>query len=302
MSQDLKVLEKIELILADFSHGLTRPEQKLIRDLVFGILQSQSSLLSEIARAIDPHEDAKAIHKRLDRNLGNFDLRKAYERAQAKMLSRVDEKFLFIFDPSEIVKPFAEKMEGLSKVRDASEKPRYTYTKIGKKVEIKSLKPGYPLRVAIAMSPRGEIIPVELAIYSYASEFFVSQNDETLQAMENLIHKTNFFRLWFWIGNSTRTRSCGIYAGLDRSSLSGLRSSGSSGFQVNPEKPRAKPTLVKKWQKNTHFYPQTSGSPTARKGEIKTYLFEFTALVPLWKAGTLSLTLRHKKPGRNSFL
>ena len=67
-------------------------------------------------------------------------LRKIYERAQSKMLSRVDEKFLFIFDPSEIVKPFAEKMEGLSKVRDASDKPRYTYTKIGKKVELPNLK------------------------------------------------------------------------------------------------------------------------------------------------------------------
>ena len=76
MSQDLKVLEKIDLILADFSRGLPRPEQKFVRDLVFGILQSQSSLLSKIARAIDPEEDAKAIHKRLDRNLGHFDLRK----------------------------------------------------------------------------------------------------------------------------------------------------------------------------------------------------------------------------------
>lgn len=192
MSQDLKVLEKIELILSEFSRGLSRPEQKFLRDLVFGILQSQSSLLSKIARAVDPEGNAKAIHKRLDRNLGYFDLKKAYERAQSKMLSRVDEKYLFIFDPSEIVKPFAEKMEGLSKVRDASDKPRCSYTKIGKKVEIPNLKPGYPLRVAIAMSPEGEILPVELAIYSYASEFFISQNDETLQSMETLIHKTNF--------------------------------------------------------------------------------------------------------------
>jgi hypothetical protein len=192
MSQDLKVLEKIELILADFSRGLSRPEYKFLRDLVFGILQSQSALLSEITRAIAEPENERTVYDRLDINLGRYDLSYAYRRAQSTILSRIDEKYLFIFDPSEIVKPFAEKMEGLSRVRDASEKVRYTYTKTGKKVEIKNLKPGYPLRVAIAMSPSGDILPIELAIYSYASEFFVSQNDETLQAMENLIHKTNF--------------------------------------------------------------------------------------------------------------
>jgi hypothetical protein len=134
MSQDLKVLEKIELILSDFSRGLPRPEQKFLRDLVFGILQSQSSLLSKIVRAIAPEEEVITVYKRLENNLGYYNLAKAYERAQTPMLSRVGEKFLFIFDPSEIVKPWATKMEGLSRVRDASEKPRSTYTKTGKQV------------------------------------------------------------------------------------------------------------------------------------------------------------------------
>ena len=60
----------------------------------------------------------------MDINLGHYDLSRAYERAQKRMLRQVDESFLFIFDPSEVVKPFGKKMEGLTFVLDASEKPR----------------------------------------------------------------------------------------------------------------------------------------------------------------------------------
>jgi len=190
--QDFDVLFKIEQILAGFSQGLTIPECKFLKDLVFGILRSQSSLLSEISRAIAVKQEVKRIYKRLDINLGRYDLTRCYERAQTEMLERVDETFLFIFDPSEIVKPFAKKMEGLALVRDASEKPLKIRTPLGKTVEKHPLKPGYPLRVAIAMSQNGDILPIELSLYSCASEFFISENDEYIQALETLIHKTHF--------------------------------------------------------------------------------------------------------------
>jgi hypothetical protein len=191
MSLDLEALSKIEGFLAEFSRTLSRPEQKFLKDLVFGILQSRSSLLSEIVRAICTADELEAGYKRLDTNLGYYDLTRAYERAQSRMLSRVDENTLFIFDPSEIVKPFAEKMEGLSRVRDASEKPIIKKSALGKKVKVPVLKPGYPLRVAVAMSSNGDLVPIELSLYSTASEFFDSRNDEYIQSLETLIHKAD---------------------------------------------------------------------------------------------------------------
>ena len=190
--KDRDVVERCAALVAEFGRGLSRPEQKFLQDLVFGILCSQSSLLSEISRAIAQGKNVRTVLKRLDFNLGRYDLKKPYERAQSHLLRRVDESYLFIFDPSEIVKPFAKKMEGLAKVRDASEKPRIVTTAIGKKVMVPVLKPGYPLRVAIAMSPTGDVLPIELSLYSCASEFFVSENDEYINALETLIHKTNF--------------------------------------------------------------------------------------------------------------
>ena len=109
------------------------------------------------------------------------------------MLCRVDESFLFIFDPSEVVKPYGKKMEGIALVRDASEKPRVIKDPVsGKFREMPVLRFGYPLRVAIALSPTGGILPLELSLYSARSEDFLSENDEYIQAISPLIHQTNF--------------------------------------------------------------------------------------------------------------
>ena len=141
--KDLDIATRTAALVADFGRGYSRPEQKFLQDLVFGILHSRSCLLSEISRAIGEGKNVRTVLKRLDFNLGRYDLSRAYERAQTRMLRGIDENYLFIFDPSEIVKPFAKMMEGLCRVRDASEKPRYVYTKVGKKAEIPNLKPGW---------------------------------------------------------------------------------------------------------------------------------------------------------------
>lgn len=290
MSDDLKLLAKIDGFLSEFSNGLRVPERKFLRDLVFGVLQAKTSLLSEIVRAICTPETVEAGYKRLDTNLGAYDLSRPYERAQLKMLGRIDKSFLFIFDPSEVVKPFAEKMEGLSKVRDASEKPRRVKTKIGKWVDVPVLKPGYPLRVAIAMSPTGDILPVELSLYSFASEFFVSANDENIQAMETLVHKTHLLPALIL------DREFDSFAIIRH--LCDLRQR----FVIRLKKNR------KYRQAGTTFGPDTptysreemigefpslkaqSWITYSKKGKVKTYLFEF-------KAAYVELLPEQKKSG-----
>ena len=192
-SANSRIVSEIFNVLNKFGSSSSLPEKKFLNQLTFGILCSQSCLLSEISRRVADREDPKTVWKRLDKNLGKYDLFRAYERAQWEMLKKVDDTFLFIFDPSEVVKPFAEKMEALQFVRDASEKPRLVFDpKKGKVVEKPVLKPGYPLRVAIALSPNGDVLPIELSLYSTASESFLSANDENLKPLETLLHKTYF--------------------------------------------------------------------------------------------------------------
>ena len=191
--KNAQVVSRVAALIADFGRDLSKPERKFLSRLIFGILCSQSSLLSEIARAVAPPKKVKAVWHRLDINLGQYDLSRPYERAQKRMLKQIDSTFLFIFDPSEVVKPFGKKMEGLTLVRDASEKPRLVRdAKTGKLKETPVLKPGYPLRVAIALSPWGNVIPIELSLYSPGSETFVGENDEYLQAIDPLIQRVGF--------------------------------------------------------------------------------------------------------------
>jgi hypothetical protein len=187
------VVDRALALVADFGKGLSRPEQKFLQDLVLGILCSQSSLLSEITRAIADTQKLNTIYDRLDINLGKYDLTRPYERAQRRMLRDLDESYLLIFDPSEIVKPFAKKMEGLREVRDGSEPSRIIWDR--KRNEYKSsvaLKPGYPLRIAIALAPNGDVMPLELNLYSGGSETFLSENDEHIQPLTTLLAHTDF--------------------------------------------------------------------------------------------------------------
>lgn len=191
MQAEAAVMARVQALVADFGRSLSRPEQKFLENLIFGILCSRSCLLSEISRAISDAKNLRRTYKRIDENLGKYDLSRVYERVQNKMLAQVGENFLLIFDPSEVVKPYGKKMEGLQKVRDGSEQPRLVWDKdLGKYKKVPVLKPGYPLRIAMALSDCGDIIPLELSLYSTGSEAFVSNNDEYLVPLENLSLRT----------------------------------------------------------------------------------------------------------------
>lgn len=193
MQAEAGVVARIQALVADFGRNLSRPEQKFLENLIFGILCSRSCLISEIARVVVGSKSLRHTYKRIDKNLGKYDLTRAYERAQNKMLALVGENFLLIFDPSEVVKPYGKKMEGLQKVRDGSEQPRLVWDKKSEKYKkVPVLKPGYPLRVAMALSDSGDIIPLELSLYSTGSETFLSNNDEYLVPLANLSVRTKF--------------------------------------------------------------------------------------------------------------
>ena len=276
MYKDLKLLLEIRNIIEGLSGALFLHEKRFFCELIFGVLCSQSSQLANIVRACAPYKKVKAVYKRLDKNLGLYDLRWPYKKAQQKMLDKVDESYLLIFDPSEITKPFAKKMEGLAFVRDASEKSKLIKDfKTGKLKEVPVLKPGYPLRVAIAMAPNGDIVPVELSLYSTASENFISANDEYIQVLDGLIHKTNFlptlvldreFDSFIIIRHLCELRQKFIVR-VTQNRKYRLSNSVGSAQTFNRE------NIIKK-----HAFLSSSSEITyTRKGETKTEFFEFKA-------------------------
>jgi hypothetical protein len=150
--------------LTKLAGDLTHGEAKLASDLVIGISQAQSVLLSESARVINEIEgssdddDPKALirtEQRLSKGLakrqsGLDELPQAWLKFVAPTVRHL--KFVTV-DGSEITKPYGETFEHLDKVRDGS-------------VPGKPIKPGYWLINIEAADGHGHHVPLVLTPFS----------------------------------------------------------------------------------------------------------------------------------------
>lgn len=176
---------KLAGIRAEFfrisKHFARTPErvlEKFLVNMIFGIVASKSVNLSEISRVLEKESrtTARHIHKRIDRNLGNFDLSMIKGHFQAKQARQVDENTYLYFDPSEIVKPYGYRFEAISRVADGSD---------GHVV-----KNGYPIVTCVGLK-KGELIPLDLDLFSYTEEEFESENQKVLWHMDSIANRTN---------------------------------------------------------------------------------------------------------------
>jgi hypothetical protein len=150
---------------------------KFLEMMVRGILEAKSILLADIARALEPTSltSSRHIFKRLDRNLGKLDVTGVKRKAQAKQCALIDNETFILFDPTEVIKPYGKKFEAISHVADGSD---------GRKS-----KPGYHVNACVALKGN-ELIPLEWEPYSSAAEQFVSENDEVLQTIDHIAHRS----------------------------------------------------------------------------------------------------------------
>ena len=91
------------------SAGLGKPQEKLVRDIVFGVGAAQSCQLSEIARALQEKITLKKTIDRLGRGLmqfENIDTMRNNFAALAK--EHLSEAPTFLVDLSDIAKPYGQ--------------------------------------------------------------------------------------------------------------------------------------------------------------------------------------------------
>lgn len=174
---------RFDRTVAVFTRGQGQVLQKFLIDMVRGILKAQSVQLASIARALvcDHRTTARHLFKRLDRNLGFHDLTPIQESVQKKQVAMIDEETLIYFDPSDLIKPFAKKMEALSHVADGSDDHQ--------------IKSGYPLLACVALK-ENELLPLEWEPYSYRSEEFESENEVWLKPILSLSHRSKGKGTW----------------------------------------------------------------------------------------------------------
>jgi hypothetical protein len=169
-----KLRSKITKFSGILSADLDKTCGRFVQEAIYGILASQSVMLTEIGRQLESRVCLKKIEERFCRQLIKPDL---WERIHRRLLAlaskQINDRTLLILDLSDLKKKYAEKMEYLARVRDGSEDGEFV--------------DGYWTNQVIAAEVgSNEIIPLYQDLYSQKSPDFISENEQIKKAM-NLV-------------------------------------------------------------------------------------------------------------------
>jgi hypothetical protein len=145
-------------------------------EALYGIQQSQSLMLSRIARALNETIPLIKTENRLSRQAAREGLDQAVGQFVIDQgASRIGQRTLLVIDPSDIAKPYAEKMEYLARVRDGSKK---------------EIANGYWLCQVVGVERGGhEIVPLVNRLWSQAAPDFRSENAQILSCVSAVVRR-----------------------------------------------------------------------------------------------------------------
>lgn len=172
--------EQLRKFLGIFSPRFSKPKLEFLGQMLFGIQAARDTLVSEIARSLQEDILAKKTQERLEHHLQADGLDdKIHGSLPCDAASSIHEDTLIIIDPTDVQKPYAEKMPYLAKVWDGSE------GKVGDNL-------GYTLCMAIACENGcRRIVPLMLRLWSSVHPEYASENDEVCQVVGQIASATN---------------------------------------------------------------------------------------------------------------
>lgn len=176
-----KLREQMEAFLGNLPTSKTA--RRFALEALYGIASRGSLKLSEIARSL--HEPIALIktENRLSRQAARPALAEVVRDwviAQAEPY--VGENPLLIIDPSDIAKPYAEKMEYLARVRDGSKKEQAD---------------GYWLCQVVAVDRASDrLVPLVNHLWSHRAPGFKSENHEIMDCVAAVVRRLGRRGLW----------------------------------------------------------------------------------------------------------
>ena len=182
--------EKIKNFSKKISEGIDKKKKRdFVFEMLYGLIASNSCLLSEIARSLKEEITLKALVKRLSRNLKEFnndseegnstyeDVRNKiiFENYENEIKDKIYDNTVFCFDPGDLTKQYTTKFEGIDTIKDGS---------------TGEFKAGYHMIEVAGLTKNEKLpVPVYTRLFSAQEEGFVSVNEEYLKAIEYLGEK-----------------------------------------------------------------------------------------------------------------
>ena len=127
MNQNTTLIWQLKRALLNFaenlSDGLTCPKMKFLSQMLYGLLASQSVMLTQIGRALQEAISLKKTEDRLSRNLKAFrqDIECVRQNYLEAVKPLIDNETIFCLDPGDITKKYSRHQEGLDWIYDASD-------------------------------------------------------------------------------------------------------------------------------------------------------------------------------------
>ena len=174
-----KLREQIEKFSGELSFSFGKVSHRFVTEMLYGILSSGSVRITNISRMLEEPITLHKTHDRLCRNLQHRRLEAKLERSVLHKASTFfNKETLIVIDPTDIIKPYARKMEYLARVHDGSKN---------------SVGNGYWLCQAIGVNQAsGKIIPLVNRLYSSTAPDFISENDHILDITDNILNATDY--------------------------------------------------------------------------------------------------------------
>lgn len=160
-----------------FSPHFSKPQAAFIEEMLFGLSASQDCKLSAISRALDEPITLKKTAERLTHHLAAPQLGQTLQQQiVAHAARRIHPDTLIVVDPTDIRKPYAEKMPHLATVRDGSTGELVT---------------GYWACLALACEPASRrVLPLLQQLWSAEAPDFVSENAQLLSVIDTIAAAT----------------------------------------------------------------------------------------------------------------
>ncbi|MHB8063420.1 MAG: transposase [Ruminiclostridium sp.] len=156
------------------SRKLSKPNRKFTADITYGMLASNSCLLTDVVDQL--HEDSKKVNsvERLSRHLNKGISKDALSSYLHTIRKWVPDQPVIHIDDSDIIKPDGYKFEALGLIRDGSKSSdtRNVYEK------------GYHVTEACVMTKSNHPVSIYSKIHSSKEKNFTSVNNITFDAME----------------------------------------------------------------------------------------------------------------------